>query len=177
MLIHIPMLDALLEPYAAALGKDAAGYRNHAYRVVNLGWSLGGGDDAAFQRLVIAAAFHDLGIWSANTFDYIGPSRELARRHLSHIERDVWGEDIDQMIDNHHRVRRFATDSTNAVERFRRADWADLGCGLFDGGFDQAVLACVRKAFPSRGFHCGLVRRTLRRAITHPFDPLPMLRW
>lgn len=177
MLVHIPLLDALLEPHADALGADAAGYRNHAYRVVNLGWSLGGGDDEALQRLVIAAAFHDLGMWTAHTFDYIAPSRVLARNHLHASGRDAWIDEVDAMIANHHRVRRCSPDGNDAVERFRRADWADVSCGLLQQGLDPALLACVRNTFPSRGFHCGLARRTLRRALTHPFDPLPMLRW
>ena len=177
MLIHIPLLDALLAPHAAALGRDAAGYRNHAYRVVNLGWSAGGGDDDAFRRLVIAAAFHDLGIWSARSFDYIAPSRALAGAHLQQIERAAWSDAVDRMIDNHHRVRRISMDHHDEAERFRRADWADVSCGLLHGGFDADLLGSLRRTFPSHGFHCGLARRALWRALTHPLDPLPMLRW
>jgi hypothetical protein len=177
VLVHIPLLDALLAPHVTALGRDAAGYRNHTYRVVNLGWSAGGGDEAAFQRLVIAAAFHDLGIWSARSFDYIAPSRALARAHLKTIEREPWIDAVDRMIDNHHRVRRISMDRDEEGERFRRADWADVSCGLLQGGFDADLLDCVRRTFPSHGFHCGLARRALCRAFTHPFDPLPMLRW
>jgi hypothetical protein len=30
---------------------------------------------------------HDLGIWTADTFDYIAPSAELARRHATEVGR------------------------------------------------------------------------------------------
>lgn len=174
MLVHIPQLDALLDRHAAALGREAAGYRNHAYRVVNLAW-VAGGDEAAFERLVIAAVFHDLGMWTARTFDYIAPSRALARAHLQAVGCEVWCEEVDAMIAQHHCIR--AVGARDApVERFRRADWADVSCGLLRNDLDAGLVACVRATFPSRGFHCALARRVLRRTLTHPFDPLPMLR-
>ena len=177
MLIHIPLLDALLQPHAAALGRDLAGYSNHAYRVVNLAWAAGDGDDAAFERLVIAAAFHDLGIWTARTFDYIDPSLALAREHLRHAGRDLWQDEVAAMIANHHRVCACADACGAAAERFRRADWADVTRGWLGQGFDSALLADTRRVFPARGFYCGVARRALWRCVTHPLRPLPMLRW
>jgi hypothetical protein len=176
VLVHIPLLEALLEPHAAALGRDAAGYRNHAYRVVNLAWSLGGGDEAALQRLVTAAAFHDLGIWSAGTLDYIDPSRALALAQLRSDGHQAWSHEVDAMIANHHRLSRCAARADDPVERFRRADWADVSGGLLRRGFDKALVACLRETFPSKGFHCGIARRVLWHALRHPLNPLPMLR-
>lgn len=176
MLVHIPLLDALLAPHAAALGRDMAGYRNHVYRVVNLGWSAGGGDADAFERLVIAGVFHDLGLWTTGSFDYLAPSRALARAHLQACACEAWSDEVDAMIANHHRLRRCAIANDDPVERFRRADWADVSGGLLRAGFDRSLLACVRRTFPSHGFHCGLARRALRHALKHPLDPLPMLR-
>jgi hypothetical protein len=176
VLVHIPLLEELLEPYADVLGRDVQGYRNHAYRVINLAWSQGGGDEAALQRLVIAAAYHDLGIWSAGTLDYIDPSRALARAQLQASGREAWSCEVDAMIANHHRLSRCAQRADDPVERFRRADWADVSAGVLRRGFDAELLACLRETFPSSGFHCRLVRRLLGHALRHPLNPLPMLR-
>ena len=82
MLTALPTLDALLAAHTGSLGEDATGYRHHAYRVANFYWQLAPGDADALEKLNIAVAFHDLAIWTAGTFDYLPPSRQLARAHL-----------------------------------------------------------------------------------------------
>jgi hypothetical protein len=57
-------------------GGDATAYRNHTYRVANLCVALTGGDRAQLEKIAIAAACHDLGIWS---FIKFGLPRELMR--------------------------------------------------------------------------------------------------
>ena len=64
MLTEIAKLDEVLNAHAAALGGDFAGYRNHAYRVMNLCLALSP-IRADRKKIAIAAAFHDLGIWTA----------------------------------------------------------------------------------------------------------------
>lgn len=177
MLVHIPLLEELLNPYVAAMGRDAAGYRNHVYRVVNLAWSSGGGNEAALQRLVVAAVFHDLGLWTADTLDYLHPSQQLAQVHLHAVGQTDWVAEVDAMIANHHRIRPCASSAADPVERFRRADWCDVSRGLLHRqGFDPAFVACLNQTFPAQGFRCRLLRRVLWHALTHPFNPLPMLR-
>jgi hypothetical protein len=72
----------VLETHAAALGGDFKAYRNHAYRVVNLCVALSSGHQV--EKIAIAAAFHDLGIWTDGTFDYLQPSVKLASDYLTH---------------------------------------------------------------------------------------------
>jgi hypothetical protein len=36
-----------------------------------------------FEKIAIAGVFHDLGIWTNKTFDYIAPSVVLAREYLA----------------------------------------------------------------------------------------------
>jgi HD superfamily phosphodiesterase len=48
-------------------------YKNHAYRVANLCVAFSSGDGAQLEKIATAAAFHDLGIWTNHTFDYLGP--------------------------------------------------------------------------------------------------------
>jgi len=69
MLTAVAILDELLDAHAAALGRDFTGYRNHAYRVVNLCVTQSSGDPEQLEKSAIVAAFHDLGIWTDGTFD------------------------------------------------------------------------------------------------------------
>ena len=77
---RLPTLDAVLGAHAAALGRDFDGYRNHAYRVANLCLAQSPPSALDVEKIAIAAAFHDLGIWTDRTFDYLEPSVRLATR-------------------------------------------------------------------------------------------------
>lgn len=177
MLTALPTLDALLEAHAAALGNDATGYRHHAYRVANFYWLLAPGDADALEKLSIAIAFHDLGIWTAGTFDYLPPSRALARAHLRASGRTDWGDEVDAMIKAHHKIQETPPGTRASVEAFRRADWIDVSCGLRRFGLPRTAVHAVMRAFPNAGFHRRLAMLTLQRLRHHPLDPLPMVRW
>jgi hypothetical protein len=69
LLTTIATLDELLQAHAAQLGADFTAYRNHTYRVVNLGVALSAADPERLEKMASAAAFHDLGIWTDGTFD------------------------------------------------------------------------------------------------------------
>ena len=90
LVTEIPVLDEILAAHATALGGDARAYRNHALRVANLCFALRPGDEAQLEKTAIAAAFHDLGIWTDQTFDYLGPSERLAMVQLAQSGRDDW---------------------------------------------------------------------------------------
>lgn len=53
------------------------------YRVVNLCLAIVGDSPVELEKIAVAAVFHDLGIWTNNTFDYIAPSVAIARKHLA----------------------------------------------------------------------------------------------
>jgi hypothetical protein len=177
MLTTLPTLDALLEAHASRLGRDATGYRHHAYRVANFYWRLLPGNPTMLEKLSIAVAFHDLGIWTAGTFDYLPPSRALARAHLQAIGRPEWQQEVDAMIDHHHRIRRLPADTQASVEVFRRADWIDVSNGVLRFGLSRAVMREVRTRFPDAGFHRRLLQLGWQRFRRHPLSPLPMMRW
>jgi hypothetical protein len=56
------------------------------YRVVNLcvGIVVGRGE---LEKIATASVFHDLGIWTDKTFDYIAPSIALAREQRTRAAR------------------------------------------------------------------------------------------
>jgi hypothetical protein len=177
LLTEIQDLDAVLSAHASELGADFTGYRNHAYRVVNLCASLRTANGVASRKLAIAAAFHDLGIWTDRTFDYLGPSVDLSCAHLVALDKREWQPEVSRMILEHHRITRYREEPDTLVEPFRQADWIDVSHGLFSFGLPRKVIRQVFSTWPDTGFHRKLVQLSLRRLRTNPGNPLPMLKW
>lgn len=177
VLTRLELLDALHQQHAGLLGKDFDAYRNHTYRLVNFCAAQVGGesDQEALQKMQVAAAFHDLGIWSARTFDYLPPSAALAETWLAANGRQAWSADVAGMINEHHKIT--ASAGGALVEAFRRADWADVTWGVISHGIPRALRREVFAAFPDAGFHAMLLKLSARRLLSHPWNPLPMMRW
>jgi hypothetical protein len=176
MLMEIATLDELLHAHRAVIGRDFAGYRNHTYRVVNLCVAQSSADHEQLEKIAIAAAFHDLGIWTDGTFDYLAPSARLASAHLSSTGRAEWTAEITDMIVQHHKISAYRDESRSLVEAFRRSDWVDVSRGLITFGLSRSLLRELFAAWPSAGFHKRLVSLELTRLRTHPWNPLPMMR-
>jgi hypothetical protein len=172
----MPAIDTILDGHAVALGADFEGYRNHVYRVAHLCLSQLSGSAEETEKAAIAAAFHDLGIWTDRTFDYLPPSAALARTYLTRSGRPEWIPEITATIFGHHKVTRYRGGDAWLVEPFRRADWMDLSMGAISWGLPRARLDAALEIWPRAGFHTRLVQLTLRRLRTHPWSPLPMFR-
>lgn len=173
---EIPELDELLAQHAAAMGPDAVPYGNHAYRVANLCLALAPRDPDTVHKIAIAAALHDMGIWTQRTFDYLRPSIGLARTHLEQIGKPEWTAEVTTMILEHHKISPYRGRADWLVEPFRKADWIDVTLGLRSFGVPRAKIQNLRTRWPDAGFHVGLVRQFAKRFATHPWSPLPMLR-
>ena len=176
LVTSIPIVDGVLDQYAAPLGRDFIGYRNHVYRVVNLCLTVTGGSREDLDKIAIAAAFHDLGIWTDRTFDYLAPSATLAREYLAANSRADWISEIDAMIANHHKITRARAHPERLVEGFRRADWIDVSRGFRRFGVARPVIGPLFATWPSAGFHWRLVELIAARFRRHPLSPLPMVR-
>src|SRR5215470_18197000 len=83
LLTSLPDGREVLDDHASELGHDLIAYRNHVYRVVNLCLAIVGDSRVELEKIAVAAAFHDLGIWTNRTFDYIAPSVAIARTYLT----------------------------------------------------------------------------------------------
>jgi len=173
---HIPTLDAILSAHATALGGDFESYRNHAYRVANLCVSQSACSPEDIQKIAIAAAFHDLGIWTDRTFDYLTPSVSLARAYLTDTGRVEWIPEITEIILSHHKVSKYHGRDSWLVEPFRRADWMDVSLGVIRFGLSRRLFDAALLLWPRAGFHKRLVQLALRRVRTHPLSPLPMFK-
>ena len=179
LLTEIATHDELLRAHAAALGGDFTAYRNHTYRVVNLCAAFSSAesfrDPEQLEKMAIAAAFHDMGIWPDGTFESLRPSVRLACAHLDRSGRAEWSSEITEMILEHHKISAYRGNPHWLVEPFRRADWTDVS-RLLTFGLSRQLLREIFSAWPSAGFHKKLVQLELRRLRTHPWNPLPMVR-
>ena len=173
LLTRIPTIDDVLSDHAPALGDDFVPYRNHVYRIVNLCVAIAGHSE--LEKIAVAAVFHDLGIWTNHTFDYIAPSIALAHGYLVARTREDWTAEIEGMIADHHKITPTA-DPHSLVEAFRRADWIDVTYGVRRFGIRRAFVGHLFATWPSAGFHWRLVTLTLDRFRSHPLTPLPMVR-
>jgi hypothetical protein len=158
LLLELPLTDEILTSFALAIGADLQGYRNHIYRVLNFHGALSGADGLPPAAVQIAAAFHDLGIWTDDTLDYLPPSIALATEYL----------------DNQQRYRGAYAAS---VEPFRQADLVDVSLGLVRFGLPRSFIKTVQATFPDHGFHSMLMKLSARQFIRSPLRPLPMFRW
>lgn len=171
-----PVIEEALDAWAPSLGAARVAYGGHAHRVFNLARRLLGSarrDD----ELAVASAFHDIGIWSDRTFDYLAPSVARALDHVRDHAPGLSARLITDAIENHHRLRRVRTGpDADVVEAFRRADLVDVSRGWIRGGVDRGFVREVVAAFPYAGFHRLLVRTALSWFVRHPLRPLPMVR-
>lgn len=176
MLTEITTLDAVLNAHRDVLGRDVTAYRNHVYRVVNLCVAQSSDSPEIVEKIAIAAAFHDMGIWTDGTFDYLKPSVRLAQAHLTQIGKAEWAAEVTEMILEHHKIFPYRGDAGALVEPFRRADWVDVSHGLLTFGISRKFLRELYATWPSAGFHKRLVQLEFTHLRTHPWNPLPMMR-
>jgi hypothetical protein len=174
LVTRLPTVDQVLNDYATAIGDDFAGYRNHVYRIVNLCVEIVGRGE--LETIAVAAVFHDLGIWTEGTFDYIAPSIALAHDYIATHGHQDWTVEVEAMIANHHKITSSTAEPRSLIEGFRRADWIDVTRGLRSFGVSRSFVARLFATWPSAGFHWRLVTLTLDRARSHPLTPLPMVR-
>lgn len=175
------LLDELFEESAEVVGEDLAAYRNHAYRVFNFCLAQCAmrpeAADESPDKIAIAAHYHDLGIWTDDTFDYLAPSAARALAYLNSTGRDDWSAEISHMVMEHHKVTQHRAKNGRLIELFRRADWMDVLLGARRYGLERALVREIRGAFPNAGFHKRLLELGGRRLRSHPLSPLPMMRW
>lgn len=172
----LPLLDELLDAHAGALASDAGAYRNHAYRVANFCFAFSAVDRSQLDKIAVAAACHDLGIWTDRTFDYLEPSALLATRRLLESPHAAWADEVREMILQHHKLTRYRANADWLVEPFRCADLIDLSRGLVRFGLPRTLVREILAQWPNAGFHKRLLSLAGERARSHPLSPLPMLR-
>ncbi len=172
---NLELIDNILDEYCDTIGEDLKGYRNHVHRMTHFCLTLGNfGEDAA-KKVAIAGCFHDIGIWTGKTFDYLPPSISAAGAYLAKTKSIEWLPEVSEMIDQHHKLRQYK--HSELVENFRRADLIDFSLGLFKFGIPSSDLTEIKRRFPNEGFHKMLVIRASRWICRHPLDPVPVIKF
>ena len=169
------VIDEILENYQTDIGADINKYRNHVYRVYQLCLLLDNKIENQ-EKYAITAAFHDIGIWSDQTFDYLAPSIARMQEYLKMEGKSEWTDEISYMINMHHKISSYSGKYKNTVETFRKADWVDVSMGVLNFNIKKSQIRLLTKEFPTLGFHHFLVVQTTKNFFKHPFNPLPMFK-
>ena len=175
-ILSFPLADEIIASFSAELGGDFSAYRNHVCRELNFFLALSG-LSLPPTAVLVAAAFHDVGIWTHHTFDYLPPSVQLASDYLAKVGLRELDAEVRVMINEHHKVLPYKGPFSPNVEAFRKADLIDLSLGLFRFGLPRSFVRSVRDALPNAGFHRRLSALTLRQFVRTPLRPLPMFHW
>ena len=172
---RIPLLEEILGGWKKEIGDDYAGYKNHVYRMINFCFVQNNFTDDEREKIIIAGCFHDLGIWSDATFDYLPPSIALAENYLKKNNLGEWIPEIALMIGEHHKLGRYENDPL--AEVFRKGDLVDFSLGFVKCGLPKPFIKSVKDHFPNAGFHKRLAKLAGGWICRHPLNPVPVLKW
>lgn len=172
----LQLVEDILGAFKSDICGDFGAYRNHVYRVINLCYSLDEFSVIDKEKIQIAACFHDIGIWTEGTLDYLHPSVTVAAGYLAKNGKVAWVAEVSEMIEMHHRVRSCTDSMFPLVEPFRRADIADFSLGIIPMGISKALICRLKSEYPNSGFHKRLVQLGGHWFLRHPLNPLPMFR-
>jgi len=174
---NIPLLENILSVWKNEIGADYIGYKNHVYRMIHCCFALHDCNEEEREKIIIAGCFHDLGLWTENTVDYLPPSALLAREYLKNKNLEHWSTEIELMIDMHHKIRAYKKDDYPLVDVFRKGDLADFSLGMIKGGISKETMEKIKMLFPNAGFHKMLLKVQGKWLLKHPFNPFPIMKW
>jgi len=179
---QIPYLEDLFTPWKTVIGADYEGYRNHVYRMVQFCWALKQAQGESLseedkKKTMIAGVFHDIGIWTEHTVDYIEPSISPAMAYLDTHQLSSWKSEIRLMISEHHKLRKYTGDYQDMVELFRKGDLVDFSLGMAKFDLPKNYIKEMKSDLPNAGFHKGLIKKASKWFLRHPLNPAPMMKW
>ena len=149
----IKLIDDILYEWKETIGEDFEGYKNHVYRMVNYCLVLKECTEEEKNKVYIAGCFHDIGIWTKGTINYIPPSVAAANDYLSKNDLLQWENEISQMIDEHHKINKCKNNEFDLVEVFRKGDLVDFSLGFINSGIPKSYIKDIKSTFPNSGFH------------------------
>ena len=96
------LVDEILENYRSVIKNDFDGYRNHVTRMLNFcHYLLPDISEDDSKKIQIAAAFHDIALWTHNRVDYLVPSYQDCHKYLESEGLEVWKEEVKKDYYNH----------------------------------------------------------------------------
>jgi len=178
VVMSYPLVDEILETYRHMIKSDFEGYRNHVTRMLNFcHYLMPDITDEESRKIQIAAAFHDIALWTHVRVDYLVPSYQDCHQYLESEGLNEWGFEIQIIIDMHHLLFVYKGPYEKLAEVFRKADLIDFSLGIVKDNVDKSFIKQVRKALPNAGFHKTLMHFTLVQLGRNPFNPVPMMRF
>jgi hypothetical protein len=171
-------IEEILQEYQNIIGTDYQGYLNHCKRVAACCLILSQDSrEDTIHKIAIGVAFHDIGIWTSKTIDYIEPSVKVMITYLTLHRLLDWQIEITLMITEHHKLTKAKYADYPLVEYFRQADYADFSLGLLRSQIPRAEFKKLTHQYPNSGFHKTLVYLGIKRFFQKPWSPLPMFKW
>lgn len=171
-------IETILQEYQTIIDRDYQGYLNHCKRVAACCLILSQDSrEDTIRKIAIAVAFHDIGIWTSKTIDYLEPSVKVMLSYLTLHRLLDWQIEITLMITEHHKLTRTKCSEYPLVEYFRQADYADFSLGLLRSNIPRSEFKKLTSQYPNSGFHKILVCLGLKRFLQKPWSPLPMFKW
>lgn len=174
-----PVIDPILDSFADAIGGHGRIYRHHCLYVAHAVRALVPEPAARHDRaLGIAAAFHDLGLFTEGTIDYLEPSVILAAAYCESEGAADLVPLVTRLIENHHKITPVRDGpEVDLVDAFRRADWQFVMMGAYPGALGWRAHRELKRALPTPGFHRFIVGHSVRHVRSGARNPLPVLRW
>ncbi len=177
LITAIDSVEKIIGDHRKFMGDQFMPYKNHVYRVINFCFMFHDPTRDDAEKVAIATAFHDLGMWPGDKIDYLDPSIRLAQEYLRSTGHADWIEEISLMIEYHHRFRRCPGHFPTLVEVMRKGDWVDATMGIRRFGLPRGQVKRVQNEIENLGFHDNLVRIAMKEFWKRPFNPLPMMKW
>ena len=164
----------IFDKFSSLLGDDLQAYSGHCYRMLNYMnyWGL---EEDELHVASIALPFHDIGVWTHNTMDYLEVSFLEARKYIRMNKIEVDEEAVESMILGHHKIRSIRENDLS--EKTRKADLVDLSFGMLSFGIPGKQMKAIKKAFPYAGFQKSIYGRVMGYAFRHPGNPFPMMKF
>lgn len=163
-----PNMDTYLSKYKQDFGAAHDVYRNHCLRVLSFARHIlvteTGFDEeqaeSAMPVMEIALAYHDMGLFTDLSLEYLEPSAARAEKDL---EGTLSADEIKLVRDIivwHHKVFPWSGEderSTAIVNAVRKGDWVDATTCLLGGSFvrkglSAADVVATHTALPEMGF-------------------------
>mmetsp|Transcript_85636 Transcript_85636/g.105116 ORF Transcript_85636/g.105116 Transcript_85636/m.105116 type:complete len:219 (+) Transcript_85636:42-698(+) len=184
IITEIDIFDTILDDYKSVINDQYNPYKNHCYRVINyfnLFWPINTtNNNIILEKVALSAVFHDIGLWTENTVDYIDPSVHEAQEYLKNNNKTDMIKDVSSMIDLHHKIRSIDMseypNNGELIETFRKSDWIDVTQGMLRFGLNKNDIKNIQITFPNLGFHDNL-NRLAKQAVMNRQNPIPMYKW
>lgn len=133
-------------------------------------------NDSEKKKIEVALAFHDLGLFTEDTVDYLPSSMALADSYVKEHNLASWQAEIALMIGEHHKITPFHSSQYPLVEVLRKADLVDFLLGMVRHGVKKEVIKALKREFPNAGFHKMMAKEQLAWLKSHPKHPFPIFK-